>query len=71
MKSYVAVVRADSGHILLGGVRKTRSSRLETEEMADTLGQINVGINEEADRPCSYWVETVDGRPEIMADEIA
>ena len=67
-ESWYAVLIAAPGHCLLGGVKKSQSSRFATFEQAAQLRDTSREINEQAGRKVALTlIEPSDRSPEINA----
>lgn len=61
--SFIATIYAEKGSLLLGGVAKHVSCRMETQEMAENFCQTVAEINREAGRQVASWSTRQDSRP--------
>jgi hypothetical protein len=68
-KSFIGIVKAKPGRLLLGGVQRHYSSRMETRDMAEYWTDIVKGTNLHENVADSCILE-LERDPEIMECEI-
>lgn len=64
--SYVGIITATEGCLLLGGVRSQTSSRFQSQEDCQAFVDVSIEINVKAGRPCTGDVITSSKKPELL-----